>query len=40
VLDLAKRILDKWSRMFCGISTSFYDAGRAADDDYEGTGND
>ena len=36
VLEVAKRILDKWSRMFCGISTSFYDAGRFGDDDDDG----
>ena len=36
VLEMAKRILDKWSRMFCGITTSFYDGGRYGDDEDEG----
>lgn len=33
VQDLAKRILDKWSRMVFGISTSYYEMARGADDD-------
>jgi len=36
VLDQAKRIYDKWSRIFFGISTSFYDGGRNDEDDVEG----
>ena len=37
VVDLAKRIEDKWSRMIFGISTRYYDGGAGGrdDDDYE-----
>jgi len=38
-LDQAKRIYDKWSRIFFGISTSFFEGDRIADDD-EDTGHD
>lgn len=36
---MAKRILDKWSRMVFGISTSYYDAGRRSLDDDEADNN-
>ncbi len=35
VTELAKRIVDKWSRMIFGISTTYYDPGRDEDDDTE-----
>ena len=40
VLDQAKRIYDKWSRIFFGISTSFYDGNRNDDDEVDGGGHD
>ena len=33
VTVLAKRIMDKWSRMVFGISTSFYEGQRHGDED-------
>lgn len=33
VVDLAKRIEDKWSRMIFGISTRYYEGERHRDDD-------
>ncbi len=35
VQDLAKRIIDKWSRMIFSIQTTYYDPGRDEDDDTE-----
>lgn len=35
VQELAKRIVDKWSRMIFGISTTYYDPGREEDDEGE-----
>lgn len=40
VVDLAKRIEDKWSRMIFGISTRYYDGDRGRDDDEIGENND
>ena len=42
VVDLAKRILDKWSRMVFGISTSYFQAttGDGEGDQMQMSGND